>query len=179
MKTYLVLSLLLEYPSAECVGHIDLLEHILREEAETNGGAAKTLAPLLEMFRTVPLLSLEMQYTDTFEHNQSHSLALYEHLYGEDAARGLALSCLREKYALYDFVPKSGEPPDYIPDILEYLSVLPKEKAEESLGRTVHLFAFLKNNLKKSESPYASVFDVLEQMSSKKLQQPQPMEVFL
>ncbi len=176
MKTYLVLSLLLEYPSAECVSNVSALEGILQEEAGENGGAARTLAPLLEMFRTVSLLSLEMRYTDTFEHSRSNSLALYEHLYGEDAARGLALSCLREKYALYDFVPKSGEPPDFIPDILEYLSILPQEKAEESLGRTVHLFAFLKDNLKKAESPYASVFEALERMSFVK---PQPMEVLL
>ncbi len=176
MKTYLVLSLLLEYPSAECVSNIGAFEDILQEEARENGGAARTLAPLLEMLRNVPLLSLEMQYVDTFEHSRSNSLALYEHLYGEDAARGLALSCLREKYALYDFVPKSGEPPDYIPDILEYLSFLPKDEAEKSLGRTVHLFAFLKNNLKKSGSPYAFVFEALEQMS---LIKSQHLEVLL
>jgi nitrate reductase delta subunit len=176
MKTFLVLSLLLEYPSAECITNIDALENVLREESCENGGAARTLAPLMESFRTTALLSLEMQYMDTFENRRGHSLFLYEHLYGEDAARGLALSNLFEKYASHNFVPKSGELPDYIPDILEYFSLLSKEELEKSLGRTIHLFALLKDNLKKSESLYAPVFEVLEHMSPIV---PQPMEVLL
>jgi nitrate reductase delta subunit len=176
MKMYLVLSLLLEYPSAECIQNIDVLENVLREEACENGGAAEMLAPLLESLRTTPLLSLEMRYMDTFENKRGTSLFLYEHLYGEDAARGLALSNLFEKYASHNFVPKSGELPDYVPDILEYLSILPKEEAQETLGRTVHLFALLKDNLKKSESLYAPVFEVLEHMSPIV---PQPLEALL
>lgn len=176
MKTYLVLSLLLEYPSAEWVQNIDALEKVLREEACENGGVAETLAPLLESFRTTPLLSLEMQYLDTFENKRGHSLFLYEHLYGEDAARGLALSNLLEKYASHNFVPTSGELPDYIPDILEYLSLLSKEELEKSLARTIHLFALLKNNLRESGNMYAPVFEVLEKMSPVK---PQPLEVLL
>lgn len=164
MKTYLVLSLLLEYPSTELVKNIDFLEKILAEENEENGGAARTLTPLLETFRNAPLLSLEMRYADTFENKRGCSLYLYEYSYGENAARGLALSNLTEKYASVGFVPGSGEPPDYVPDILEYFSLLSEEEAKKSIGRTVRLFALLKNNLKRSESPYAPVFEVLEEL---------------
>lgn len=176
MKTYLVLSLLLEYPTAELVENTELLAETLREEADENRGAAETLASLLENLRTTPLLSLEMQYLDTFESKRERSLFLYEHLYGEDAARGLALSNLFEKYVSHNFVPKSGELPDYVPDILEYLSILPKEEARETLGRTVHLFALLKDNLRKSKSLYAPVFEVLEHLSPIKSQ---PLEEVL
>ncbi|MCK9351692.1 MAG: nitrate reductase molybdenum cofactor assembly chaperone [Candidatus Paceibacterota bacterium] len=176
MKTYLILSLLLEYPSAECVENIGGLEDILHEEADENKGAAEVLAPLFEKLKAEPLLSLEMHYTDTFEQGRGNSLFLYEHLYGEDAARGLALSDLLEKYASHDFVAQSGELPDFVPDVLEYLSVLSKEEAEEILGRTIHLFAVIKNNLMKRESAYAAVFEVLESMSPIA---PQPLEALL
>lgn len=159
------LSLLLEYPREDLIEGLDFdeIDRILREEEKNNGGAAETLAPLIEYLCTKPLDELEESYTETFEWR--HSLLLYEYVYGEGNVRGQAVADLRGKYATAGFYPDTHIPPDYAPFILVYYALLPQEEAMKSLGRTARIFKTLRENLEKSGSPYALVFRALESMS--------------
>ena len=165
MKTFKVLSLLLSYPQAEWVNELDLLEEVLDAEHVKNGKARLQLAELLNSLRSESLLELEQNYVATFDRNPSHSLHLFEHIHGESRDRGMAMVNLIEEYRKHGLDMDADELPDFVPLFLEYLSQLPEQDALNMLGETVDVMALIGRKLKGNNSPYHTVFAVLEEMS--------------
>ena len=165
MKTFKVLSLLLSYPQAEWVSELSLLEEVLQDEKKLNGKAVKKLAELLNMMRTETQLELEQNYVGTFDRNPSHSLHLFEHIHGESRDRGMAMVNLIEEYRKHGLDMDADELPDYVPLFLEYLSQLPDAEACAMLGEAIDVMALIGRKLKANNSPYHSVFAVLESIS--------------
>jgi len=165
MKTFKVLSLLLNYPQAEWVNELALLEEVLDAERDKNGNASQKMADLFHLFRTESLLDVEQNYVSTFDRNPSHSLHLFEHIHGESKDRGMAMVNLIEEYRKHGLDMDAEELPDFVPLFLEYLSQLPDEEAVNMLGETVDVLGLIGRKLKGNDSPYHSVFDVLEWIS--------------
>jgi nitrate reductase molybdenum cofactor assembly chaperone NarJ/NarW len=165
MKTFKVLSLLLNYPQAEWVNELALLEEVLDAERDKNGNASQKMADLFHLFRTESLLDVEQNYVSTFDRNPSHSLHLFEHIHGESKDRGMAMVNLIEEYRKHGLDMDAEELPDFVPLFLEYLSQLPDEEAINMLGETVDVLGLIGRKLKGNDSPYHGVFDVLEWMS--------------
>jgi nitrate reductase delta subunit len=165
MKTFKVLSLLLCYPESDWLAALPELEDALASEADFNGNAAARLAPLFAQLRETGLIALQENYVATFDRNPSHSLHLFEHIHGESRDRGSAMIDLLEEYWKYDFDASASELPDYVPLFLEFLSLLPAEKALELLGDAVHVLATIGRKLDANGSPYATAFQVLEALS--------------
>jgi len=165
MKTFKVLSLLLSYPQAEWVNELDLMENLLDEEQGKNGKAKKQLAELFHLLRSESLLDSEQTYVATFDRNPSHSLHLFEHIHGESRDRGMAMVNLIEEYRKHGLDMDAAELPDYVPLFLEYLSQLPDQEALNMLGETIDVMALIGRKLKANNSPYHTVFDVLEKIS--------------
>lgn len=165
MKTFKVLSLLLNYPQAEWVNELALLEEVLDAERDKNGSAKQKLVGLFHLFRTETLLDVEQNYVSTFDRNPSHSLHLFEHIHGESKDRGMAMVNLIEEYRKHGLDMDAEELPDFVPLFLEYLSQLPDEEAINMLGETVDVLGLIGRKLKGNDSPYHSVFDVLEWIS--------------
>lgn len=165
MKTFKMLSLLLSYPQAEWVNELDLIEGVLFEEQDKNGKAGKQLTEFLQALRADTLLDLEQNYVATFDRNPSHSLHLFEHIHGESRDRGMAMVNLIEEYRKHGLDMDAEELPDFVPLFLEYLSQLPDQEALNMLGETVDVMALIGRKLKGNNSPYHSVFAVLEKMS--------------
>ena len=103
MKTYKVLSLLLSYPETGWLEALPEMQAALAGEAEFNGNAAKSVAPLLAMLRELSLIELQEIYVATFDRNPSHSLHLFEHIHGESRERGSAMVNLLEEYWKHGF----------------------------------------------------------------------------
>ena len=165
MKTFKVLSLLLSYPQAEWVNELNLMEALLEEEKAQNGAAKQQLAALFQALHTETLLESEQTYVGTFDRNPSHSLHLFEHIHGESRDRGSAMVNLIEEYRKHGLDMDAAELPDYVPLFLEYLSQLPDQDARKMLGEAVDVLALIGRKLKGNNSPYHSVFTVLEGMS--------------
>ena len=165
MKTFKVLSLLLSYPQAEWLDVLDQMEALLEEEKEQNGAAKQQLAPLFQALRTESRLESEQAYVGTFDRNPSHSLHLFEHIHGESRDRGSAMVNLMEEYRKHGLVMDADELPDYVPLFLEYLSQRPDQEALNMLGEAVDVLALIGRKLKGNNSPYHTVFAVLEGMS--------------
>jgi nitrate reductase delta subunit len=165
MKTFKVLSLLLCYPESDWLAALPELEGALASEADFSGNAAARLEPLFAQLRETNLIALQENYVATFDRNPSHSLHLFEHIHGESRDRGSAMIDLLEEYWKYDFDASASELPDYVPLFLEFLSLLPAEKALELLGDAVHVLATIGRKLDANGSPYATAFQVLEALS--------------
>jgi nitrate reductase delta subunit len=161
MKTYKVLSALLDYPSAALVAALPELQVAL----DHDGALLKPVRVRLDTFfrdlESKDLLDAQEQYVALFDRVRSLSLNLFEHVHGESRDRGQALVDLRALYARsgLDFV--GPELPDHLPAFLEFLSRLEPVAAKELLGETVHVLESIAARLAKRASPYAAVFEAL------------------
>ena len=165
MRTFKVLSLLLMYPESDWLAALPEMHAILVDETGINDHAADRLAPLFNLLSDTRLIALQENYVATFDRNPSHSLHLFEHIHGESRDRGSAMIDLLEEYWKHDVDASASELPDYVPLFLEFLSLLPAEKALELLGDAVHVLATIGRKLDANGSPYATAFQVLEALS--------------
>ena len=165
MKTYQALALLLTYPEAPWLAHVDEVQALLVAETARNGDAAARLRPLFDLLRETTLIELQQNYVATFDQNPSHSLHLFEHIHGESRDRGQAMVDLIEEYRKHDLEIDASELPDYVPLFLEYLSILPADEAAALLGDAINVLALIGRKLHANGSPYHAVFDVLQTLS--------------
>lgn len=161
MKLYKALSALLCYPEPELQQGIGDVRAVLADEPVY----LAQLEPLLTHLAQTDLVELQEQYVQTFDRTPSHSLHLFEHVHGEDRARGQAMVDLLEEYRKHGFDVTADELPDYVPLFLEFLSECDSDEALNVLGDAVHVLAHLGGKLKGNQSVYATVFDVLVQLS--------------
>lgn len=173
MTIHRVLSALLTYPEQALVDGLRDIDWTLAEWPQ----ARDMLAPLTNVMRREPLIRLQENYVATFDRNPAHSLHLFEHVHGESRDRGQAMVDLLEEYRRDGFELTTGELPDYVPLFLEYLGALVMDgedaRAEQLLGEAIHVLAAIGNRLARSESPYATVFQVLRTLTDT---QPQHQE---
>jgi len=173
MTIHRVLSALLTYPEQALVDGLGDIDWTLAEWPQ----ARDMLAPLTDVMRREPLIRMQENYVATFDRNPAHSLHLFEHVHGESRDRGQAMVDLLEEYRRDGFELTTGELPDYVPLFLEYLGALVMDgedaRAEQLLGEAIHVLAAIGNRLARSESPYATVFQVLRTLTDT---QPQHQE---
>lgn len=161
MKHYQALSALLLYPEQELIDSLSQIEEILQQAPFPTA----SLQPLLAYLKREDLITLQENYVVTFDRNPSHSLHLFEHIHGESRDRGQAMVDLMEEYKKHGLQMTGDDLPDYVPLFLEFLAQLEPAEAEHLLGDAVHVLAHVGRKLAANGSPYAPVFDVLQQMS--------------
>ncbi len=169
--SYRVLSLLLDYPEQPLIDALPELDAALADVAPT---LRTELAPLYAHLAGAPLIELQEIYVGTFDRQPAHSLHLFEHLHGEDRARGQAMVDLIEEYRAHGFEPVSPELPDYLPLFLEFLSLCAADEARRLLDDAVHVVAHIGRQLASRESVYACALHALASLASVA---PQPLTV--
>ncbi len=157
-----ILSILLSYPRSQWLGQLAEIENYIRQQHTDFSGS---LAPFLTYLREHDEIELQEQYVSTFDRGRSHSLHLFEHLHGEDRARGQAMVDLLSEYQSRGFEPKDSELPDYLPLFLEFLSNVDVAEANSLLADAVHVIAYLAENLRKDDSVYAPVMEAVVTLS--------------
>jgi len=109
-----VLSVLLDYPTAELVSSLDDLEALVPDNAH--------LAPLLAHLRDTDLGTLQQTYVATFDHTRKCALYLTYFAYGDTRRRGMALVQFKETYraAGVEWDDETGELPDHLCAVLQF-----------------------------------------------------------
>ena len=158
---YQALSALLCYPEQEL---LDALPEI-RSALSTPPALLQAVEPLLAHLSGGDLIALQEAYVATFDRNPAHSLHLFEHIHGEDRARGQAMVDLMEEYKTHGFEMSSEELPDYVPLFLEFLSQCEPDVASPLLGDAVHVLHHVAGKLADNASPYASVLQAVVSQS--------------
>lgn len=161
MRIYKLLSVLLCYPEHDLTDAVPELRHALADQPQY----LITLEPLLDELAANDLITLQQDYVQTFDRTAAHSLHLFEHIHGEDRARGQAMVDLLNEYQQHGFESVSDELPDYVPLFLEFLSTCDVEVAAPLLGDAIHVLAHIGNKLNASGSNYGAVFEVLQDLS--------------
>jgi nitrate reductase delta subunit len=158
---YRALAALLGYPQPDLIAALPEIRAVLADDATL----VAAVEPLLQRLAAGELIEVQQDYVQIFDRNPSHSLHLFEHIHGEDRARGQAMVDLIEEYKAHGFEPVSEELPDYVPLFLEFLSLCEADEANRLLGDAVHVLAHVAGRLVESGSDYAGVLQALVSLS--------------
>jgi nitrate reductase delta subunit len=166
-QIYKVLSILLEYPTKDLVAHWDDINQLINELPDLTSEDKNILNGFTLWASSLSLTKFQAEYVNNFDMTAENSLYLTYHLFDEqdrdrglfdeqDRDRGPALIELTELYKTTGFEIGSGELPDYLPLILEYVSTMDdKASALSFLQQTAQAADIISSNLEKNESPYA------------------------
>ena len=161
MKTFRALAASLMYPDSELQRAVPDLMQVFSEEELVSKNELQALDLFLAKITKEDLLDLQEQYVLLFDRTRSLSLHLFEHVHGQSRDRGQALVDLRQQYLDTGMELVSDELPDYLPMFLEYLSLLPLDRAKEQLNLCLPIVAALGERLRSRKSAYAAVFSAL------------------
>jgi nitrate reductase delta subunit len=161
MRTFKVLSALLNYPEQEMIDALPEMPEVLDADNLVAGAERDALRAFVRQLRGADLLDLQENYTALFDRGRSLSLHLFEHVHGESKDRGQAMVDLRQLYRSHGLELNAKELPDFLPLFLEYLSQRPISEAKSLLSETAHILREIGSRLLQRGSPYAAVFGAL------------------
>lgn len=159
-----ILSALLGYPDAELRAALPEISAALSCADIAPEEHAVLVRFIEELSKSDPIAS-EEDYVRTFDMVPEHSLHLTHHLIGEDKNRGPALIDLAEFYKDCGVEIVEKELPDYLPLVLEFVSVLEEDEGRMFLWRWNKVLRQLQANLAAVGSPYADLVGIVEQRS--------------
>ena len=114
MKTFKALSLLLSYPRADWMDHLDDLQEVIVEEKLLSKQKLKGINELISRLKQKDMIDNQENYVATFDRGASHSLHLFEHIHGESRDRGQAMIDLIEMYNANGLDVGTSDLPDYL-----------------------------------------------------------------
>ncbi|MBP9713070.1 MAG: nitrate reductase molybdenum cofactor assembly chaperone [Sterolibacterium sp.] len=170
MMFYRIVSSLLEYPDADLRAALPEIRAAVTSADDIGPDERSALAAFLDKLEarvTREPLVLEEEYVRTFDMVPEHSMHMTHHLIGEDKNRGPALIDLGEYYRSYgfDLNADAKELPDYLPLMLEFISMLEADEAKLFLSRWTKVLRQLRVNLEEDGSSYADLIQLVEQRS--------------
>ena len=150
------LGALLDYPTADLIAALPEIATVVRDDASLCAARKTELAALLDTLASGQLIDLQERYVELFDRGRRTSLHLFEHVHGDSRARGQAMVDLKAVYAEAGFELAAHELPDYLPAVLEFVTLEPS-RAAEILGDCAHIVRALGAALHARGSPYAAV----------------------
>jgi len=161
---YKILSILLDYPESEVFESLSELEGAF--DGFPDSPARAVCCEFLSYLRRTPLLTLQEVYSRTFDLNPSTTLNLTFHEFGDSKDRGPALARLNHFYKAVGWEISTSDLPDFLPLMLEFACVAPKDSGSQLLERFGSHIAGLAQRLRQESSPYAKLLELISTMSS-------------
>ena len=160
-RTFKALSALLSYPTEEHRDAAPELKAVLAGERLLPPQALAPLFALIDDIATADLYDAQERYVLLFDRTRSLSLHLFEHVHGESRDRGQAMVDLQQVYARAGYRLSSNELPDFVPAMLEFLSLRPEPEVREMLSDCAHILRAIGATLHERGSRYCAVFGAL------------------
>lgn len=165
MTFYRIASALLGYPDAALRAALPGIAGVIADAEALASTERAGLARFVDRLSAADPMTAEEDYVRTFDMVPEHSLHLTHHLIGEDKNRGPALIDLTEFFRGHGFDIVGKELPDYLPLLLEFVSLLEAEEGRLFLSRWNKVLRQLRVNLAEADSPYAGLIDLVEARS--------------
>lgn len=153
---FTLLSLLLQYPESPC-RELSELRQLVSELRFSP--VQKHVRGFLDYLEHTPWEQLAQHYVATFDFSEQSNMDITSLLCPDDRKRGQVLATLKGIYSQAGLTVDSGELPDYLPMILEFLSMADQETSQEVLGIVGPGMEKLWQQLIKNGSPYAGVLE--------------------
>jgi nitrate reductase delta subunit len=150
-----IVSLLMQYPDD---AYFNALPELQSAAAQLPAGPGRTgIAAFLADFRTRSALQLQERYTALFDLNPATTLNLSYHLWGDSEDRANLLTRLQQCYASAGFEKTSAELPDFLPMVLEFMSVIADHNDHEAVRQCFDGFQTVVGRIRKIAPPYADL----------------------
>lgn len=151
-------SLLLDYPDEQVLGHADLVRRASRDLPIPIRDSIRDFLAHLE---STPLTELQADYVETFDNRRRCNLFLTYFAHGDTRKRGMALLRFKQTYLQAGFLLDDAELPDHLCVVLEFAATIDRD-----LGRDLMLdhragLELLRLSLRDMESPWASLIDAI------------------
>jgi nitrate reductase molybdenum cofactor assembly chaperone NarJ/NarW len=154
-----IVSHLLDYPDEAWLASLEPLRQMVTEIGYDPDREA--LAGFLLHLQNLKLLSLQEEYSRLFDLASATCLNLTYHKYGDHKGRGAALAQLHQLYHSAGYETMTGELPDFLPVVLEFLTVCPDEASAWVCGEYGSQIETLAARLKETGTPYADLLSVI------------------
>jgi nitrate reductase molybdenum cofactor assembly chaperone NarJ/NarW len=154
-----IASYLLQYPDESLRHSFESMTEVINDLSP--GRAREILADFLQNFKRRKLLSWQEEYSRNFDLNPATCLNLTYHKYGDGKGRGPALAQLHQVYHQAGYETATGELPDYLPLVLEFLTICPGKEYAWLLQEYRSQVETLANRLQKAGTPYAHLLSVI------------------
>lgn len=152
---------LLTYPEQPLIEALPEISALIDNEPALGKADKIALSKLLGALSTNDLLTSQEQYVEIFDRGRSTSLHLFEHVHGESRDRGSAMVDLHNMYCKAGLVLRANELPDFLPVVLEYLSLRPDAEVRDMLGDCAHILKKIGEALLDRNSGYSVIFSAL------------------
>jgi nitrate reductase delta subunit len=161
MRILKALAALLTYPEPALLEALPDIRAIVAAEKLLGPDDRDRLAALIDELAAADPLDAQERYVELFDRGRATSLHLFEHVHGEARDRGQAMVDLNALYARHGLTIAVNELPDYLPAVLEYLSMRPLEEVREMLGDCAHVLRAVGEALARHGSRYSAVLGAL------------------
>jgi nitrate reductase molybdenum cofactor assembly chaperone NarJ/NarW len=159
-----ITSLLLQYPDDGFIRSLPLIEKSIAQLPDSY--VKDKLARFTSYLQTTPLLRLQETYTEAFDMDPSTCLNLTYHLLGDSEKRGNVMAGLHQIYREAGYETITGELPDYLPLILEFLSECPASDGAEMLWSYLGSIEKAAGSLKDAGNPYSLLLEIVRELRS-------------
>ncbi len=155
---YALASRLLDYPGENIAGDVNLLRRSAEHMSE---GSRRVILDFLDYLDKSSPLALQEGYTRTFDLNPDLCLNLTYHRWGDDKKRSSALVELKKMFRDAGFDVLGTELPDYLPIVLEFLSVCTENASLSIYDQYADQVSLIASRLRDMQSPYAGLAEIL------------------
>lgn len=152
---------LLTYPETQLIDALPEISALIEEEPTLNKADKIALSELVRELSKSDLLTSQERYVELFDRGRATSLHLFEHVHGESRDRGSAMVDLHNMYRKAGLALRANELPDFLPVVLEYLSLRPDAEVHDMLGDCAHILKKIGEALLDRDSGYSAVFAAL------------------
>lgn len=153
-----LMSLLLRYPDDDVLA---ARPAVLAETVALGPSpAGEALRAFVEWWAAQPAGALQREYTSTFDFSRRTALDLTYYTHGDRRQRGLALLALRRRFTAEGLELESGELPDHLPVVLEFVHEAPAAGGA-LLAEFRPVIELLRMALERAGSPWAGLLAAL------------------
>lgn len=118
-------SRLLAYPDKAYLEKLPALKAECQELVELEPEFTHAAIAFIELMLVGDIAVISRSYVEIFDFTAPASLYMTWHRYGNDRSQGQAMAALNGLYRTAGFEPLTREMPDYLPRMLEFLSIAP------------------------------------------------------
>lgn len=166
IQTYNMLSLLLDYPTAELWDSRDEVVPALQTEGVLNDDALSRVKTFLDyVVSFADARSWQAAYSDLFDSSSKTNLYLFDMVYGTSRDRGQAMVDLKEEYLKAGLMPAEDELPDYLPMYLQYVANMDSTaEAHAAIDDIRGVLTKMDERFTKEQHPYEPLIALLKEL---------------
>lgn len=163
-----LLSFLLQYPDADYLFQVKEIEGLLAGMVQNEQN--KSFVDFINYIKTQVPIRLQESYTAVFDMNPATTLNLTYHMFGDNEKRAGMLSRLQQVYLDAGYECTTGELPDYLPLMLEFLSVCPEANGAALIWECFKNLNRYVDRLQQEAPAYSALLQPLVQMAANRFQ---------